>query len=427
MMEDLNIRNLKRLKLKKCINCAEIPAIWQLSLLENLHLEEMKGLRHIVGGTGKHVKGSQSLITFSALKVLIIEYLLNLENWREEDSDLVDFPNLNKLDISRCGKLKSIPVRMPLLASLRVYDSSEIKLHNISNLPMLSSLHIQVANSCSEPDAFRPPKTLEKMKIIGFENVIPLEEEEEDQLICCQTKSLYILTIFNSNCFFSCGPTEVVALGFWKYFEALEYLEISNCSAVEFWPEEEFRSLKCLKNLWIISCLNLRGSLQVAVSMSSSCEHWEDSLPHLELLRITDCSELVEIPICSKSLTNIIIWDCPKLSREGLAHLTNLSELKTIHIDGLTNWGAWPDNMEHLPSLEELRIYSCPGIESFPEGLQQRLSSLQYLVIDGCPALERRCRVGGDYWHLVSDIPNLRIVNERESFPKKLLNCMSGR
>ncbi|KAJ1695031.1 hypothetical protein LUZ63_011729 [Rhynchospora breviuscula] len=433
MMEDLNIRNLKRLKLEKCINCVEIPAIWQLPSLENLSLEDMKGLRHIVGGTGKHIKGSKSLITFSVLKVLEIRDLPNLENWREEDSDLVDFPNLNELVINRCGKLKSIQMHMPLLASLQVYHSNEIKLQNVSNLPMLFSLVIfKAVNSCSKLDAFRPPKTLKEMTIDGFENVHPLEEEEEDQLIICETKSLRKLTIQESSCFFSSGPTKLVALGFWKYFTALEYLLISNCDALVFWPEEEFRSLKCLKELELRCCWKLRGSLKVAVPVSSSCEHREDSLPHLESLNINHCCELVEIPICSKSLTNLSITmhDCSKLSRESLTHLTNFSHLKKISISGLTNWGAWPDNMEHLPSLEVLNIWNCQGIESFPEGLQQHLSSLQCLRIDRCPALERRCRVGGDYWHLVSRISELDIepeVNARQSFSNRLLNCMRER
>ncbi|KAJ4773273.1 Disease resistance protein RGA2 [Rhynchospora pubera] len=437
MMEDINVRNLKRLKLKKCINCAELPALWQLPLLENLFLERMESLRYIVSGMGKHVKGSQSLITYSVLKILEIKNLPNLENWREENSDLVDFPNLNKLVISNCGKLKSIPVCMPILASLEVCNSCEIKLRNISNLPMLLNLIAinTVDNSCSEPDAFRPPKTLETMKIHGFENVNPLEgeeeeEEEEDQLIGCQTKSLRNLNIEKSNCFFSCGPTKVVALGFWKYFEPLEYLNIFACDAIVFWPEEEFRSLKFLKELRFQSCLNFRGSLQVAVSVSSPCEHREDFLPHLKSLWIKNCRELVEIPICFKSLTDLEIWHCHKLSPEGVTLLTTLSELKRIIIVGLTNWGSWPDNMEHLPSLEQLHILGCPRIRSFPKGLQERLSSLQFLAITACPALESCCTVGGNYWHLVSRIPELHIgieVNERQSFSKRLLNCIRGR
>ncbi|KAJ1695032.1 hypothetical protein LUZ63_011730 [Rhynchospora breviuscula] len=411
MMEALVIRNLKGLELDECINCTELPVLWQLPLLEKLCLGAMKSLRHIVGGTGKYVEGSKSLITFPVLKVLELRNLPILENWREEDSDLVDFPYLNELIIEYCHKLKSIPASMPLLAYLRIFNSSEIKLHKISNLPMLSHLSVEVheVNSYSKPDAFRPPKTLERMKIVGFENVNPLEEEEEeDQLTSYQRKSFRRLIIGKCNCFFSCGPIKVVALGFWKYFEALVYLEINACNAIVFWPEEEFRSLKCLNELIFVICLNLRGSMQVAVSGSSStppCEYREDSLPYLKSLKILGCPELVEIPICSKSLVDLEIRDCPKLSREGLAHLTNLSEIKIIKLGELTNLIAWPDNMEHLPSLEKLEISYCPRIESFPEGLQQRFPSLQYLEICGCPALERRCRVGGDYWHLVSPIP----------------------
>ncbi|KAJ1689670.1 hypothetical protein LUZ63_013825 [Rhynchospora breviuscula] len=437
MMEVPIISNLKRLKLKQCINCAELPPVWLLPLLEDLHIEKMGNLKSIVGSMCKRVEGNKSLIKFQALKKLNISLLPNLESWHEEGSESVAFSELKTLCIISCPKLKYLPAHMPLITSLFVKGCSEIKLRQISYLPMLSGLSIHLENMpLRERDAFRPPKTLEKMSIEGYENVFPLEDEEK-QLISCQTRPvLRTLEIWNSHCFFSCGPgpNKVVALEFWKYFTAVEYLYIAWCDSLVFWPEQELRSLECLKQLLIRSCRNLTGALIVQQQVSSlgdsSSLTLPQSLPHLEFLYIVDCPELVRIPVvCSKLLA--ISW-CPKLNiEEMLAHvITNPTELKELTIRGPTHWRVWPDNMEHLPSLEYLHIEKCPGIESLPPGLQQRLPSLQYLGIVNCPALERRCRSGGDYCHLVSPIPIKRIGTDEpkgKSFLKNLpWPCIRG-
>ncbi|KAJ1689669.1 hypothetical protein LUZ63_013824 [Rhynchospora breviuscula] len=436
MMEVPIISNLKRLELEQCINCAELPPVWLLPLLEDLRIKKMGNLKSIVGSMCKRVEGNKSLIIFQALKELTIWDLPNLESWHEEGSESVAFPELKTLSIISCPKLKYLPAHMPLITSLFVTGCSEIKLRQISYLPMLSELSIRLENMpLREPDAFRPPKTLEKLRISGYENVYPLEEEEK-QLISCQTRPvLRILEIINSNCFLSSGPgpSKVVALEFWKYFTAVESLGIRNCDNLVFWPEQELRSLECLKQLLIGSCRNLTGALIVQQQVSSlgdsSSLTLPQSLPHLKLLNIYNCPELVQIPIvCSKSLEALIIGECPKLNiDEMLAHvITNPTELKELTIRGPTHWRVWPDNMEHLPSLVRLSIEKCPGIESFPPGLP----SLQYLGIVNCPALERRCRSGGDYCHLVSPIPIKRIGTDEpkgKSFLKNLpWPCIRG-
>ncbi|KAJ4780739.1 NBS-LRR-like resistance protein [Rhynchospora pubera] len=568
LMEVPIIRNLKKLKLQQCINCAELPPVWLLSFLEDLHIEKMDNLISIVGSTGKHVEGnksliifrvlkeltisdlpnleswheedfgsvafpelktlsiidcpklksipthvpsledchikkmnnlisivgstckhveeSKSLITFRALKELTLSRLPNLESWHKEGSESVDFPELKSLIIKHCPKLKSVPTRVPLLASLKVSNCSEIKLRQISHLPILSKLSIALENMPNrELDAFRPPKTLEKLKMHGYENIYPLEEEEK-QLISCQTNPvLRELEITRSNCFFSCGPgpSKEVALKFWKYFAAVEDLAITDCDNLVLWPKEELRNLECLKRLYIWNCSNLTGALIVQQQASplgdssSLTVTLPQSLPHLEYLDINNCPELVQIPVvCSESLKNLEIAKCPKLNiEEMLAHvITNPTELEELSIDGSIHWRVWPDNMEHLPSLEILNIENCPGIESFPPGLhlpslerlniencpgiesfppglhlpslerlnitncpgiesfplrlQQRLPSLQYLRIVHCPALERRCRSGGDYCHLISRIPDKRIgtyKSKGKSFLKNL-PCIRG-
>ncbi|KAJ3708525.1 hypothetical protein LUZ61_012230 [Rhynchospora tenuis] len=331
MKETLIVRNLIRLRLEECINCVELPPVWKLPLLENLYLGNLESLVHIVLRSCEQVVGSESKISFPALKILMVNSLPNLESWHEEISELIGFPKLNKLVIWDCPKLLSVPIHAPILRKLIIREG---------------------------------------------------------------------------NYLFSYRPTKVLALEFWKCFVALETLNIFSSDALVFWPVEEFRSLKCLKFLDVRSCRNFTGSLQVS-SLPTSCT--EGSLPRLESLYIRDCQELVEVLVCSKSLKFVGIIECPKISQEGLVELTNLTELRSLKLSSCTKWRAWPENMEHLPSLQHLWILNCPGIESFPEGVQRRLPSLQNLWIRNCPALERRCTSGGDYWHLVSPIPDKNI------------------
>ncbi|KAJ4771330.1 NBS-LRR-like resistance protein [Rhynchospora pubera] len=485
--EDFGSVAFPELKTLSIIDCPKLKSIpTHVPSLEDCHIKKMNNLISIVGSTCKHVEESKSLITFRALKKLTLSLLPNLESWHKEGSESVVFPELKSLIIRDCPELKSVPTRVPLLSSLEVSNCSKIKLRQISHLPMLSKLSIVLKNMPNrELDAFRPPKTLEELEMKGYENVYPLEEEEK-QLISCQTKPvLRNLEITRSNCFFSCGPgpSKEVALKFWKYFAAVEYLDIRDCDNLVFWPKEELRNLECLKRLIIWSCSNLTGALIVQQQASplgdssSLTVTLPQSLPHLEYLHIYNCPELVQIPVvCSKSLKNLKIIECPKLNiEEMLAHvITNPTELEELTIDGSIHWRVWPDNVEHLPSLECLNIENCPGIESFPPGLhlpslkhvmiekcpgiesfppglhlpslerlnitncpgiesfplrlQQRLPSLQYLIIDDCPALERRCRSGGDYCHLISRIPVKSIGTDEpkgKSFLKNL-PCIRG-
>ncbi|TVU04735.1 hypothetical protein EJB05_47867, partial [Eragrostis curvula] len=81
-----------------------------------------------------------------------------------------------------------------------------------------------------------------------------------------------------------------------------------------------------------------------------------------------------------------------------------------------------------LTSLEWLTIGDCPGIEEFPPDLQQRLPDLKYLGIEGCPDLLRRCGEGGEYFNLISSIPDkdIRVAEDRELPVKRLLPLCGG-
>jgi hypothetical protein len=127
----------------------------------------------------------------------------------------------------------------------------------------------------------------------------------------------------------------------------------------------------------------------------------------------------------------MLIRNCRSLVAlpSNLGNLANIRSLKVCYCDGLK---ALPDGMERgLTSLEELMIMSCPGIEEFPQGLQQRLPSLRFLRIWYNPELLRRCREGGEYFDLVSSIPNMDVrdqpAKDKEKPAKRFLPwCVGG-
>jgi len=82
--------------------------------------------------------------------------------------------------------------------------------------------------------------------------------------------------------------------------------------------------------------------------------------------------------------------------------------------------------MDGLTSLEGLGIGRCPGINKFPQGLLQRLPALKSLIMYGCPDLQRLCRVGGEYFDLVSSIPEKDIPQPDEPEIKKFVSCSPG-
>ncbi|RWR75797.1 GIY-YIG nuclease superfamily [Cinnamomum micranthum f. kanehirae] len=68
-----------------------------------------------------------------------------------------------------------------------------------------------------------------------------------------------------------------------------------------------------------------------------------------------------------------------------------------------------------LTKAQMLRTYViCPEMASLPKELQ-RLSALKQLSIDGCPALEIRCKKDiGEDWDKIKHIPDMRIGTDRK-------------
>ncbi|XP_027181823.1 putative disease resistance protein RGA1 [Coffea eugenioides] len=159
---------------------------------------------------------------------------------------------------------------------------------------------------------------------------------------------------------------------------ALKKLTIEGCPELESLPEEGLRGLASLQKLSLVRCYNL-----VSLSMGTKALK---SLTHLKI----DGSYATALPEEVKhfpALQNLVLEDFPNLT-------------------SLPDWFG-----DHLTSLQDLTLWSCPKLETLPSSIQM-MKTLQSLTIRYCSLLGPRCERGGEEWHKIEHIPNLRIWSQ---------------
>ncbi|TVU04751.1 hypothetical protein EJB05_47884, partial [Eragrostis curvula] len=385
---------LRKLIMKECRRCKDLPIVWLSSSLEHLSLCSMNSLTTLCKNISEDPAADSTTVQiFPKLKAMELLDLPVFERWTEnsevEMNGSVLFPKLEKLTIASCKKLATLP-GSPILKYLSVdYEMAEPSSHRSMYMPLslfasLVSLEIQLPL-----DVLMPPdgqqsrrETLRNLKLRGDDGFV---------------------SIFNGS---------KLRLGLRDCLTFVEELGIHDCSNIVRWPLEELRCLPRLRSLSIDRCSKLEGK------GTSSMEEEILPLPLLENLRIKGCESLLDIPQLPASLENVDIFFCTSLVAlpSNLGNLAKLRDL-TVWVCGAVK--ALPDGMDGLTSLERLVIMYCPGIEGFPQDLQQRLPDLKYLWINLCPNLQRRCREGGEYFDLVSSIPKKHIPAASEPEIKK--------
>ncbi|TVU04750.1 hypothetical protein EJB05_47883, partial [Eragrostis curvula] len=384
---------LRELVITECPNCNELPLVWLSSSLEDLSLSGMLSLTTLCKSIDLAVAGFDTpLPIFPKLKRMMLRQLLEFEKWAENSSgepiSSVMFPLLEELRIINCYKLGSLP-DCPALRYLSTRGHTSRGLVPMSMLlgscPTLVQLDVGLLEDVVKPQEDpqsqipRPLGTLRKLNILGEDG---------------------FMSIFN------------MKLQLWDCLASVEQVDIFSCHSIVYWPLEELRCLPRLRSLGIWFCNKLEGK------GSSSNEILP--LPQLEWLSVHSCESLLEIPKLPTSLEEIKI--CHNGSLVSLpSNLGNLAKLRHLYVEDCATLKALPDRMDGLISLEGLMIEECPGIEKFPQGLVQRLPALKLLEIKACPDLQRRCRHGGEYFDLITCIPN-KDVPAAESNMK---NCHS--
>ncbi|KAM3206277.1 hypothetical protein ACQJBY_061762 [Aegilops geniculata] len=355
---------LTELKISDCPRCKSIPVVWLSESLETLSLQKMDNLTTLC--TNLDVESGGRIVPleiFPRLKKMWLIKLASMEIWvtnsvGEPSNSLVTFPMLQGLRIENCPKLASIPV-IPVVCDLAI-----VGVHSAAIALVFMSIRLG-----SWP--FLVELTLGSSEDI---TMLPLEPQQRQSQITAE--KLKHLTLEGPNSLVRNSGLSRSQLMVWKCFHFVESLTIGRCSDLVRWPAEGLRCFDHLRFLHITICDNLEWT-------SSSLE--EETLPlSLEHLIIASCKSLAKLP----------------------SNLGNLTKLRSLCVNECSGLKAFPDGMHGLTSLRKLEIYACPLMEEFPRGLLERLPALEFFRINNCPELARRCREGGEYFHLISSVPH---------------------
>ncbi|XP_027082119.1 putative disease resistance protein RGA4 [Coffea arabica] len=157
---------------------------------------------------------------------------------------------------------------------------------------------------------------------------------------------------------------------------ALKELTIKHSPELDSLPEEGLRGLASLQELHLVRCYNL-----VSLSMGTKA---------------------------LKSLTRLCINGSHATALpEEVKHLPALQKLELQSFSNLTSLPDWFG--DHLTSLQDLTLKYCP-LETLPSSIQ-KMTTLQHLTIFRCYRLGRQCKRGGEEWHKIKHIPDLKIEN----------------
>ncbi|RVW74206.1 putative disease resistance RPP13-like protein 1 [Vitis vinifera] len=198
-----------------------------------------------------------------------------------------------------------------------------------------------------------------------------------------------------------------------KPFEALEILRFEKMLEWEEWVCREIE-FPCLKVLYIKECPKLKKDLPKHLPKLTKLEIREckqlvcclPMAPSIRELELEECDDVVvrsagsltslaslDISNVCKipdelgqlhSLVKLYVRFCPEL-KEIPPILHNLTSLKNFYIQDC-EIASFPE-MALPPMLEGLQIFSCPILESLPEGMMQNNTTLQRLVISYCGSL----------------------------------------
>ncbi|CDP20639.1 unnamed protein product [Coffea canephora] len=444
----MNLTSLVELRVANCTRCRELPTLGQLSSLQHLYLTGLENIRSIGlsfystsaeedGGSGGSSTISRQTF-FPALKFLSLESMKNLKEWKDApemmstagEVHVMDaFPVLEKLSISGCPKLTTIPTpsRFPSLDVLEITENCHVLLAEkvLSNIANLSSLElwgggrqrIKILKLVRRPESSLsiydcdslPTDTLERICL--FPTLQRVELRHADNITTLRGMScaacLKRLEIDH------CKNLRELPEDLYQ-FQALEYLMIRSCPRIDSFgypnPKNSFGQkglLKSLERFTVWGCYELT---RLPVEMFESCT----SLRELSLFQ---CPSLVSIPLDLRripSLESFILRGCPNLIAEmpsGFGYLTSLREVKIgpfsdysviefdwaglasssslrhVSLFGMPDTKSLPHQLQCLTTITSLSLFGFGAIEALPDWLGN-LASLDKLILYDCRKLE---------------------------------------
>ncbi|CDP20568.1 unnamed protein product [Coffea canephora] len=338
------------------VNCRELPTLGQLSSLQHLYLCGLENTTCIG-------------LSFYTLKILTLESMKNLEEWKDAH-EMDAFPVLEKLSISGCPKLTTIPTpsRFPSLDVLEITENCHVLLAEKSSLRIYgcNSLPLDMLERiCLFP-------TLQRVELRHADNITTLRG-----MSCAAC--LERLTVYY------CWNLRELPEDFYQ-FQALEHLQIEGCRRIDSFgypnPKNSFGQkglLKSLKQCFVHRCNALT---RLPVEMFESCTS-------LRELSLYDCPSLVSFPLDLRrtpSLESFSIDGCDSLPTDMLERLCLFPTLQRVELrfaDNITTLRG----MSCAACLKRLVVFDCENLRELPEDLYQ-FQALEHLEIQYCRRID---------------------------------------
>ncbi|XP_039824847.1 disease resistance protein RGA2-like [Panicum virgatum] len=446
-----------------------LEAISSCLNLQSLHLIKCKGLVALPESIGKLKK----------LRILELNFAYDLDSLPQS---IGDCRHLQSLILYRCGKFREMPgtiCKIKNLRGLHISSCSFLKLKqfpsefagvfsNLQTINLANSIEFQgLPSTLSCPllctldlsktkVTMLPPwiTTIDTLECINLEQCSELVELPKG---IGNLKRLAVLNIKGCTKL-RCMPsgigqlTRLTQLALFVVGCDRDDARISELENLDISGELEIRNLKYVKDPCDTekACLKQKNGIKNLVLDWSLSEGEEELASDVEqeqgvLSGLEPPSQIESLVICRyqgpclprwlmeqngssysegttlkqtgpcqyPSLTYLTLSRSPNLKMlpDAIQHLTSLESLKLICCRALVEL---PEGIGQLYALRQLGIDRCSALERLPQSIQH-LPDLQSLVIDDCPALASRYKEGvGPDWHLVSHIPHVWIDPEED-------------
>ncbi|KAG2668823.1 hypothetical protein I3843_14G008100 [Carya illinoinensis] len=385
---------LSELTLIDCKYCSAFPPLGQLHFLNKLYIDRLDEVV-TVGPEFYGNSSNSSMKPFGTLKVLHLVHMLNWEDWLHSggENEVETFSQLEKLYIRNCPKFRAkLPVHPSSLAKLEIINCKKLELPMHWQYSSLEELYL--TDCCDSLMSFPLDlfPNLKSVQIKESNNLQSLEQHGGDHLVISKLRISKCPKFVS----FPKGGLRAPNLAYFIvkdceslrsmpdkmhiFLPSLCYLELENCPEVELFPEGGLPSN--LKQIVIKRCKKL----------IANWNGWGLQILHsLEWLEIV--SDKLE--------------DHVESFPGGLLLPTTLTSLKISSFGNLKSLDK--EGFQHLTSLVELVIISCPKLRYMPE--EGFPTSLHLLKIGFCdPVLKEELhRKEGEEWLKVARIPNISL------------------